>query len=153
VKAQSVTAIVTALLACQAARADDAGLLPDLRARASRPGLARSADIPADEALEGAHAHIGSVRIVTQNIFDTARPEDDASLFRLANRLHVRTREATVQDQLLFHPGDSYDGRLLEESERILRGTRYLQDAQIRPVAWHDGVVDLEVITHDVWTS
>ncbi len=43
-------------------------------------------------------------------------------------------------------------GALLEESERILRGTRYLQDASIRPVAWHDGVVDVEVDTHDVWT-
>ncbi len=64
-----------------------------------------------------------------------------------------RTRDATVQDQLLFHSGDSYDGRLLEESERILRGTRYLQDAQhpARRVARRRRRSS-KSITHDVWT-
>jgi hemolysin activation/secretion protein len=52
----------------------------------------------------------------------------------------------------LFHPGEAYRGRLLEESERILRNTRYLQEAQIVPVAYHEGVVDIAVVTHDVWT-
>ena len=41
---------------------------------------------------------------------------------------------------------------LLDESARILRDTRYLRDALIRPVAYHDGVVDIEVTTQDVWT-
>jgi len=137
---------------CPAARAGDAGLLPNVRARAHRLSLERPAGVPEDIALESAHARIGTVRIITNNIFDTARPEEDASLFRLANKLHIGTRASTIQDQLLFRTGEAYDGRLLEESERILRGTRYLQDANIRPVAWHDGVVDIEVITHDVWT-
>jgi hypothetical protein len=147
-----VALAVAAALACHEARAGDAGLLPDVRARAQRLSLERPADVPGDIALEAAHARIGTVHIVTHNIFDTARPEEDASLFRLANKLHIGTRASTIQDQLLFGTGEAYDGRLLEESERILRGTRYLQDANIRPIAWHDGVVDIEVVTHDVWT-
>jgi len=147
-----ISIAVAVILACQAASADDAGLLPNVRARATKEALERPADVPTDAALEAAHARIGEVRIVTRNIFDTSRADEDARLFRLANRLHIGTRTSTVQDQLLFSAGAAYDGRLLEESERILRGTRYLQDATIWPVAWHDGVVDVEVLTHDVWT-
>ena len=95
---------------------------------------------------------IGEVRIEPRNIFDTARQAEDTSLLRLANRLHIRTRIATIQEQLLFQSGEAFQGRLLQESERILRGTRYLQEATIRPIAYHDGVVDIEVVTHDVWT-
>jgi hypothetical protein len=132
--------------------ADEAGLLPDVRARTTHDALQRPDFVPSDADLEAAHARIGKVFIVPHNIFDPSRPEEDATLFRLANRLHIRTQTATIKDQLLFAEGQEYDGRLLEESERILRGTRYLQDATIRPVDWHDGVVDVEVTTHDVWT-
>ena len=53
---------------------------------------------------------------------------------------------------MLFKSGDPYRATLLQESARILRDTRYLRDAQVRPVAYHDGVVDVEVTTQDVWT-
>jgi outer membrane protein assembly factor BamA len=41
---------------------------------------------------------------------------------------------------------------VIEETERLLRGTRYLYDVQIRPVAYQDGVVDIEVLTRDSWS-
>ncbi|MEJ0035434.1 MAG: BamA/TamA family outer membrane protein [Gammaproteobacteria bacterium] len=141
-----------ALLGCHAVKADDGGILPDVRARTTHERLDRPVGVPSDAELESAHARIGTVTILAHNIFDTARPEENTSLFRLANELHLRTHAATVRSQLLFAEGARYDGRLLQESERILRTTRYLQDANIRPVAWHDGLVDVEVITHDVWT-
>ena len=143
---------VVAILGCHAAVASEGGLLPDLRARTTHERLDRPAEMPSDEVLETGHARIGTVTIATRNIFDTARPEEDTTLFHLANELHLRTRSATIRSQLLFAEGEQYDGRLLQESERILRRTRYLQDANIRPIAWHDGVVDIEVVTHDVWT-
>jgi outer membrane protein assembly factor BamA len=146
-------AIAVAVLFCtQGAGADDADLLPDVRARAQKSHTEHAQGIPSDADLESAHARIGSVRILNRRIFDTSRHDEDAGLFRLANRLHVETRRSVIEDQLLFHEGESYDARLLAESERILRKTRYLQDASIRPVAWHDGVVDIEVETQDVWT-
>lgn len=147
-----VALAVAALLLGGVAVADDAGLLPGVTARTTHDALQRPDGVPSDAELESAHARIGRVIVVPRNIFDPSRPEENATLFRLANRLHIRTKTSTVQDQLLFSEGQEYDGRLLEESERILRGTRYLQDATIRPVAWHDGVVDVEVTTHDVWT-
>jgi hypothetical protein len=33
-----------------------------------------------------------------------------------------------------------------------LRSNRYFYDAQIRPIAFHEGRVDVEVLTRDVWT-
>jgi hypothetical protein len=127
-------------------------ILPSVRSRTHHMAAGRPEGVPTDAALEAAEARVGKVIIDARNIFDTDTAQEDTVLFRLANRLHIRTRISTVQDQLLFHSGDRYDGRLLEESERILRGTRYLQDASIRPIAWHDGLVDIEVVTRDVWT-
>jgi hemolysin activation/secretion protein len=108
--------------------------------------------IPTSEQLEAAHARIGEVRIVNGNVFATETREENNSFFRLANRLHIKTRENTIRLQLLFKAGDPYSDRLLRESERILRSNRYLFDAEIVPVAYHDGIVDVEVRTRDVWT-
>ena len=127
-------------------------ILPGVTSRVNREGSRRPADLPADAELAAAGARIGEVRIRALEIFDTAIPEEDTALFRLANTLHIRTRESTIADQLLFDAGQPYDGRLLQESARLLRDTRYLHDAYIVPVALRDGVVDIEVVTQDVWT-
>jgi hypothetical protein len=127
-------------------------VLPGISSRTTPAAVERPAGLPADAELESAQAIIGTVTLQTRDLFDTERPEENTSLFRAANRLHMTTRDSTVRRQLLFKPGDRYQARLLEESARLLRDTRYLLDAQIRPVAWHDGVVDIEVTTQDVWT-
>jgi hypothetical protein len=108
--------------------------------------------VPPDEELVSRGAAIGDILIRNENIFDIADPREDNWLFRLANRLHVRTRRSTIARQLLFRTGDPYDRRLLDESERILRANRYFYDARIRPVAFRDGRVDIEVLTRDVRT-
>jgi outer membrane translocation and assembly module TamA len=119
-------------------------------------GFAAIVFIPAaalSDTLEPApDARIGLVRVDAKPIFDSSESGADNWVFRLANRLHFRTREQTIADQLLFHSGDPYDGRLLDESARLLRQNHYLRDASIRPVAYRDGVVDVEVQTQDVWT-
>jgi outer membrane protein assembly factor BamA len=127
-------------------------VLPSLTSVTSPARIERSSALPTDAELEAAQAVIGTIHFDALDLFETSRPEEDVALFRLANRVHIRTRVATVQKQLLFREGEVFQGRLLEESERILRGTRYLLDAHIRPVAFHDGVVDIEVTTQDVWT-
>ncbi|MFL6547924.1 MAG: hypothetical protein ACJ8OJ_04470 [Povalibacter sp.] len=108
--------------------------------------------IPDPAELERSGALIGDIQIDPQNIFNTEDPKEDTKIFRAANKLHIRTRESVVRQQLLFKSGDHYSQRALDESERILRGARYLYDAWIRPTAYHDGVVDLVVTTRDVWT-
>jgi hypothetical protein len=108
--------------------------------------------IPPDAELEASGTVIGEILIDNQNIFNLDDPKDDVKLFRLANHLHGRTRKGIITEQLLFHPGERYSQRLLDESERILRANSYFYDAWIRPVRYHDGKVDLRVTTRDVWT-
>ena len=67
--------------------------------------------IPSDAVLEKEGAVIGQVIIDNQNIFNTEDPKDDNSLFRLANKLHIKTRANVVRQQLLFKPGDRYSRR------------------------------------------
>src|SRR5580698_6733687 len=112
----------------------------------------RPADVPSDAALEAAGAVIGNVEIATRNIFDESDPREANGLFRLADRLHIRTKHATIQAQLLFASGDQYRGRKLAETERVLRLLPYVYDARIVPVRYAGGKVDVRVITKDVWT-
>jgi hypothetical protein len=127
-------------------------VLPSLKSRAPNIEATRSPDLPPDAELERQGARVGEIRFDARNLFDAQTADDDTSLARLANRLHVTTRESTIADQLLFRSGDPFKSGLLEESARLLRDTRYLRDATIRPVAFHDGVVDVLVTTQDVWT-
>ena len=109
-------------------------------------------NLPDSDALERNGAIVGDIRLEKSSVFDLANPEENNSLFRLANRLHIVTRDKTVQKQLLFRSGDAYSARKVEESGRILRQNRYLFDASITPVHYENGVVDLAVKTRDVWT-
>jgi hemolysin activation/secretion protein len=113
---------------------------------------ASDAPLPTLEELQAAGATIGEIRIVVGNIFDTSDPREDKALFRGANSLHIATRPGVIERRLLFKRGDRLTVHAIEESERLLRSARYLYDVRIRPVAYRDGVVDLEVATRDTWT-
>lgn len=119
-------------------------------------GLALPLGCLADDVGETANippgAPISGVVIVRENIFDLSNEDENRWLYRWMNRLHVVTRPETIRHQLLFKPGDGFDARLLEESERILRSNDYLYDASIKPVLNPDGSVDIDVRTKDVWT-
>lgn len=108
--------------------------------------------LPSDAKLERMGAVIGRIVIRNQNIFNLNNPKDDNALFRLANRLHRRTRRSLIRKQLLFHSGERFSAHLLAESARILRADPYFYDASIRPMSYHDGKVDVLVKTRDVWT-
>lgn len=112
----------------------------------------RPADVPSDSELEAAGAVIGKIDIDPRNIFDESDERERNGLFRLANRLHIRTKRSTIKAQLLFASGDKYAARKLAETERALRLLSYIYDARIVPVRYADGKVDVKVITKDVWT-
>lgn len=95
---------------------------------------------------------IGAISITSNNIFDPDEPEEDRALYRLANKLHVRTRPEVIRQQLLFDVGDTYSPQAVAESERILRSNRYIQTVSVRPRPREDGTVDVDVTTSDVWT-
>jgi outer membrane protein assembly factor BamA len=102
--------------------------------------------------LESSGAVVGNVRIKAGSIFDLDDPEEDKVLFRFANKLHITTRDDVIEQQLLFAEGEPFSAQKIEESARLLRTNRYLQEAYVRPIAVTDGIVDLEVETTDVWT-
>ena len=103
-------------------------------------------------ALEAAGTRIGDVQVSPGSIFDLSDPDEDRALYRLANRLHFETRSDVIAQQLLFKPGDAFSVQAIEESERILRSNRYIQDVSIEPMLRESGVVDINVETTDTWT-
>lgn len=137
-----------------------ASMLPSAMAQAALqetaqvPAQAPSPDpvVPSFAALEAAGATVGEVRVVGLDIFDLEDPKENYLLFRLANRLHIQTRPGVIERSLLFKRGDPLSVRLIEETERLLRNNRYLYDVKISPLAYRDGVVDIEVQTRDTWS-
>lgn len=110
------------------------------------------ADPLSPEFLEAHDAVIRSIAIDNSNIFDPDDPAEDGLFYRLVNALHVPTRERVIRRQLLASPGDPFSAGTLAESERMLRSHRFLSEAEIRPVRYEDGFVDLEVRTLDTWS-
>jgi outer membrane protein assembly factor BamA len=130
-------------------------LMPSLaRAQVDDQGTDGDAqsEIPSAAELEAAGATIGRIIIDKQNVFDPSKPGENKSIYRLANRWHIITRDAVIEQQLLFRTGDRFSQRMLEESERLLRANNYLFDAKILPIRYADGIVDIRVWTRDLWT-
>lgn len=117
------------------------------------PQLAKVPKLPSDKQLETEHARIGRIEIVVIPVFDLSIPGDNNWLYRLADRLHVPTRAGAIRAQLLFRSGDAYSRGILDETARNIRqNSAFLREPVIRPIAYHDGIVDIQVIIHDVWT-
>jgi outer membrane protein assembly factor BamA len=129
-------------------------LILQAAARAADGTSARPQELllPPDVELEAAGARIGRITIESRQIFNLEDPQEDRALFRLANRLHMRTHAAAIRAQLLFREGELYRRQTLDETERNLRQLSFLREPRVRPVRYHDGLVDIEILTHDVWT-
>ncbi|MBT8080206.1 MAG: BamA/TamA family outer membrane protein [Gammaproteobacteria bacterium] len=97
-------------------------------------------------------ATIGDITLNIGGIFDLENPEEDKLFYQLVNKLHMNTRPHVIQQQLLFATGDRFSAQALQESERLLRKNRYIQEAEIEAFPRTDGVVDINVNTNDTWT-
>ncbi len=91
---------------------------------------------------------LGDIDVIRQNVFE----QDGNWLQAVANRYHHRTREKVVLSVLPMATGDEVDQRLLAEAERILRAKVYLYDARVIPRRVCGDVLDIYVVTRDVWT-
>jgi len=98
---------------------------------------------------------IGKVKVCVLNVFDPSEPKENKAIFRLANFLHITTNHKYINEQLLFEPGDSFNGREIQESERILRNNDYIQSADISttPNPNNPDEIDILVKTSDSWTT
>jgi outer membrane protein assembly factor BamA len=116
------------------------------------PFCVHAGPVASDAELEQRGARIGNIAIEVDDVFETATHL--AAPYRVANNLHISTHDTTVQQQLLFHTGDVFDRRVLDETARMLRAQRYLNEASVEPVRYNeaDNTVDVLVRVHDVWT-
>jgi len=107
-----------------------------------------------DRELQRSGARIGLIIVEVDNVFNANDPEENGLLYRVANALHIKTRNRTILTQLLFKKGDVYNRHELDESARNLRQNHYLNEADITPVQYHadDNTVDVLVRVRDVWT-
>ena len=102
--------------------------------------------------LEEQGAVIGDIVLDRANVFDLSDPAENNSFYRIANLIHVVTKDKVIRKQLLFKSGEAYSKRITDESERVLRQNQYLFDAKITPLRYENGVVDLSVATRDLWS-
>ncbi|HEU4619746.1 MAG TPA: hypothetical protein VFV10_17035 [Gammaproteobacteria bacterium] len=126
---------------------------PALDESAAKERFARlDADILKEAVDRG--ARIGRVEIVTDDVFDPAKPKENKRLYRFANKVHVETRDSVIEDVILFHSGDMFDSRLLEESARLLRQEAGISEAVVVPTAYNadTNTVDVLVNTRDSWS-
>lgn len=112
----------------------------------------RNTDALAPARLEAFDAVIGHILIRNGDVFDTDRPGENGVFYRVINALHVETREEVIRRGLLVQSGDRFTADAIAEAERRLRASEYLQKAEIRPISYVDGEVDLEVVTEDTWS-
>jgi len=144
--------LIFLLLGCSTVLLAATRITPVVAQPEQSPVAGDGSTIPSADDLEVSGAVIGQVIFDKQDVFDTTLPGENKSLYRLANRWHIITRDSVIRQQLLFKRGDRYSKRLLEESERLLRRNSYLFDVKITPVRYKDGVVDIKVWTRDLWT-
>jgi hypothetical protein len=99
---------------------------------------------------------VSFIFVDNNSIFDLSELDPDAAFrwaYRLANKLHVRTREEFILDEILFRVGECVDPLLLEETERLLRGYRFIGDADVFAIPQPDGDQHVNVYTRDEWTT
>jgi hypothetical protein len=110
--------------------------------------------VPTPAELEHRGTRIGNIDVEVEDIFDPTRPGEGATPYRLANDLHLRTRDDVIRAQLLFGEDEPFSQQKIAETERLLRGRRYLYDAWIEPVCYYEAeqTVDLRVRVRDVWS-
>ncbi|HEX9080691.1 MAG TPA: hypothetical protein VF768_00360 [Holophagaceae bacterium] len=104
------------------------------------------------ESLQARGVRLGAIEIRIQNVFDLSDPVQNTWIGRLANTLHLRTREGVIRRMIPFKSGELVDARRIRETERDLRSYRFIKDAHIDPEPRPDGTVAAVVWVRDAWT-
>lgn len=101
---------------------------------------------------------IRKIEIISLDPFGTSVDDPDRiidkELLKTGNKLHSKSKEIIIKNQLLVKPGDELDPFFLRESERILRKTTYIRDARIsiKPGGTSKDSIDLLVVVQNLWS-
>jgi len=99
---------------------------------------------------------VDSITITVLPVFDEDGdywgPYDYRWVYKIGNALHIKTRPATVKRFLPFDIGDTLSPELIAESERRLRGTDFISEAEIKLIETDSGNAAHVTVT-DLWTT
>src|SRR5881392_3469376 len=95
---------------------------------------------------------IDSIIIENRNIFDREDAAPDW-VARLANKLHMRTRQSVIRRRLLLNRGDRFDLARMEESERALRNLGVFRSVRLDTLRQADDRLALRAVTADGWNT
>lgn len=75
-------------------------------------------------------------------------------LENFGNAVHLKTKEITIRNLMLFKKNDKLDAKLLLESERLIRSQRYVREVTIVPVDIPNSKdsIDVKIRVLDSWT-
>lgn len=97
---------------------------------------------------------IESIEIRVLDVFDDeGGGTPDMWPYRVANQLHIDTKEGVIQRELLFHEGDPLDEESLEQTERNLRALPFLREARVEASPTSPGRVRVRVLAYDSWST
>lgn len=74
-------------------------------------------------------------------------------LENFGNKIHIKTSEKIIKNNLLIKEGDKYNQKLIEENERVLRTLSFIEDAKF-VVYNYDSLtnqVDVILLVKDLW--
>lgn len=85
---------------------------------------------------------------------DNYKDEPDKGFEKFGNRLHLKTKNWTIRNLLLFRKNKLFDSLSIKESERLIRRQRYVRSVIIKPVEipGSNDSVDVSVRVLDSWS-
>ena len=94
--------------------------------------------------------NVSAVRIQRENVFDEA--ENSFWVARIANALHIVTRDYVVRRELLLPEGAPYDSATADETARNLRKLGIFREVSVDSARTDSGLVQ-QVTTRDSWST
>jgi len=85
---------------------------------------------------------------------DNYKDQPDKGFEKIGNRLHLKTKNWTIRNLLLFKKNEPLDSLLAKESERLIRRQRYVRSVIIKPVEIPNSKdsVDISIRVLDSWS-
>ncbi|MDR0228101.1 MAG: hypothetical protein LBI72_03450 [Flavobacteriaceae bacterium] len=101
---------------------------------------------------------IRNIRIVTLDPFGYSDSDSlkapDTKLEDIGNRFHLKTKQFTIRNYLLFKEGQRFDSLKVKESERLIRTQRFVRRVSIYPIplATSKDTIDVLIRELDSWS-
>ncbi|MDR2224169.1 MAG: hypothetical protein LBE34_15750 [Flavobacteriaceae bacterium] len=101
---------------------------------------------------------IRNIRIVTLDPFGYSDSDSlrtpETKLEDIGNRFHLKTKQFTIRNYLLFKEGQRFDSLKVKESERLIRTQRFVRRVSIYPIplATSKDTIDVLIRELDSWS-